>query len=197
MQKNIIGKPFTKGYIPWNKGLKTGLQHDGQFKVGMTAWNKGKLVGNHGNGYKEGGLGPNKGKIFSASHRANISKALTGRRLSPQHVKNALRRREMSSLEIKFQQIIDEYQLPYKFVGNGEFMIENKNPDFININGEKKAIEVYYKRHKEEFRNGIQAWKEDRASIFAKYGWELLFLEATDLNNKTIINKILRGGDSR
>ena len=40
-------------------------------------------------------------------------------------IKKALRRRLPSSLEVRFQEIIDKYQLPYKFVGNGEFLIED------------------------------------------------------------------------
>ena len=131
-----------------------------------------------------------KGKFFIKAHRENISKALTGRKLTPEHIKNSLRRRPMSSLEIKFQQLIDRYKLPYKFVGDGKFMIERKCPDFINTNGEKIAIEVFYRKHKERFANGLENWKQDRLSLFNKYGWDLKFFDETMLNENILKNNL-------
>ena len=87
-------------------------------------------------------------------------------------------------------EIIQKLQLPYKFVGNGKFFIENKNPDFINCNGEKIAIEVFYRRHKEQFRKGLQEWMEDRQKIFTKYGWQLLFFDETQVNEDFIKNRL-------
>lgn len=114
---------------------------------------------------------------------------------TPEAIKKALRRRLPSSLEAKFQNIIDKYQLPYKFVGNGKFFIEGKNPDFININGEKKAIEVYARRHKESLRNlSIEKWKKVRQAIFAKYGWEVIFFNEVELTESNVLT-VLKGGD--
>lgn len=99
------------------------------------------------------------------------------------------------SAKAKFQAIVDKYQLPYKFVGNGEFLIERKNPDFININGEKKAIEVYARRYKESLRNlSIEKWKRERQAIFSKYGWEIIFFNEVELNESNVLT-VLKGGD--
>lgn len=111
-------------------------------------------------------------------------------------IKKALRRHPISSLELKFQNIIDKYQLPYRYVGNGQFLIERKNPDFININGEKKAVEVYARRHKEKLRNlSIEKWKKERQDIFTRYGWKLIFFDEVELNEKNVL-LTLEGGAS-
>ncbi len=113
---------------------------------------------------------------------------------TPEIIKKALRRRTPSSLEVKFQTIIDKHQLPYKFVGNGEFLIERKNPDFININGEKKAIEVYARVHKEKLRKlNIEEWKKERQAVFAKYGWEIIFFDEVELKEEHVL-AVLKGG---
>lgn len=112
----------------------------------------------------------------------------------PKIIKKALKRRPISSLEAKFQSIVDKYQLPYEYVGNGKFFIERKNPDFININGEKKAIEVYARRHKESLRNlSIEQWKKERQDIFRKYGWEIIFFDEVQLNENNVL-VALKGG---
>lgn len=115
---------------------------------------------------------------------------------TPDAIKKALKRRILSSLEDKFQLIIDKYQLPYKFVGNGEFLIGRKNPDFININGEKKAVEVYARMHKEKLRNvSISEWKKQRQEIFAQYGWKIIFFDEVELNDeKSVVNTLEGGG---
>ena len=87
--------------------------------------------------------------------------------------------RKMSSYEQRVLDLIQKYHLPYKFVGNGEVWIGQKNPDFINTNGEKKIIEVYSEYH-------VGFWKDKdyevkRSRLFAKYGFQTIFLTEQDL----------------
>ena len=94
--------------------------------------------------------------------------------LSPQ-----MHSRKMSSYEQRVLGLIKKYNLPYKFVGNGEVWIGQKNPDFINTNGEKKIIEVYSEYH-------VGFWKDkdyesERSKLFAKYGFQTIFLTEKDL----------------
>jgi very-short-patch-repair endonuclease len=109
-------------------------------------------------------------------------------------IKCRLQKRPKSSLEIKFDDICKKHNLPYKFVGNGEFFIERKCPDFINCNGEKIAIEVFYRKHKEKFRNkSLEQWKQERQEIFNKYGWKLIFFNEIQVNEQNILERL--GGD--
>jgi len=111
-------------------------------------------------------------------------------------LRRALRRHPISSLEVKFQKIVDKYKLPYKYVGNGQFFIERKNPDFINVNGEKKAVEVYARIHKEKLRGvNIEEWKKARQEVFSKYGWQIIFFDEVQLNEKNVLS-MLKGGVS-
>jgi len=122
--------------------------------------------------------------------KENIKKGIKKyRKNHPEWKKKCLKRRIPSSLEIKMIGLIKKFNLPYIFVGNGKFWIENCNPDFINCNGEKNAIEVFNREHKEKFRGGIDEWKVKREKIFRKYGWKILFFDETDVN-ENIIEKI-------
>jgi len=158
-----------------------------QFIKGGIPWNKNKnmidLVPNYVN--------PFAGKKHTEKSKEKISLKFKGKKLSKEHIRKSLIRREKSSLEIKFENIIDKNNLPYKFVGNGEFFIERKNPDFVNTNGEKIAIEVYCRKHKEMFRNKtIEIWKQERSEIFNQYGWNLLFFDETQVTEDKVLSVI-------
>ena len=115
-----------------------------------------------------------------------------GRKLTRQQIRKNLRRREMSGLEKRVKSVIGKYNLPYKFVGNGQFFIERKNPDFVNTNGKKIAVEVYCKKQKEQVRGvNLEDWKRDRVNTFSKYGWDIIFIEDWQTNKEADILNIL------
>jgi len=166
-----------RGKLPWNKGIK-GYS---------TSW-KG---GHHSEKTKEKLREQHLDKPLSENHKKKIRTGV--KRFRKEHpyskelVKKMLRRRTPSGLEAKMISIIEKLQLPYKFVGDGKFFIENKNPDFINCNGEKIAIEVFNKFQKQKFRdNGLEGWKQERQTLFNKYGWKIIFLDETRVNEKDV-----------
>lgn len=80
-----------------------------------------------------------------------------------------------TSLEQRLIKFFEDHQLPFQYVGDGSFLIGFKNPDFINTNGRKVAIEVsnaFFHRNKPH-------WAEKRKAHFAKYGWDCIILETT------------------
>jgi len=133
------------------------------------------------------------GKKRSSETKQKISKTNSGRILTVEHIRKSLRRREMSSLEKKVNNVIEEHRLPYRFVGNGDFFIERKNPDFINTNGKKIAVEVFYRRHKDEFRGGWQNWLKKRLDTFKKYGYAIISIDES-MNNEQILNQLREEG---
>jgi len=186
---------FKKGYIPWNAGTS-------KTKVSIVCENCGKTVEKFlcgrnkvrfcSNKCAHEYMGAwNKGKKLSNTHKENLRLAHLGKKQSKEHIRKRLRRRDKSSLEIAFENIIKKLNLPFKFVGNGDFILENKCPDFININGEKIAIEVFYRDHKNKTReNGLEKWKEERLKIFNDNGWELIFFNETEVKEDVIKEKL-------
>ena len=48
-----------------------------------------------------------------------------------------------NNLEKKIIELINKYNLPFTYTGDGSFIIGRVNPDFIEINGHKLALEVF------------------------------------------------------
>jgi len=72
----------------------------------------------------------------------------------------------------------------YKFVGNGEIILDRFNPDFINISGQKKIIELYG----DYWHNRKENKERDKRRIisYTKLGYRTLIVwehELKDLTN--------------
>lgn len=116
---------------------------------------------------------------------------LKGGAHTDEHTRKCLRRRIPTSLEDRFSAIIKKHGLPYKFTGDGSFIIAGKNPDFININGQKIAIEVFAEFYKKLNGRNIDTWREERKRLFREYGWELLFFSEKEVTEKNILNRLV------
>jgi len=91
-----------------------------------------------------------------------------------------------NGLERKVIDIIEKYELPYDYVGDGKVFIAGRVPDFIHNNGKKKIIEVFGNYwHKPED-------VERRTRHFSKYGYECLVIWEKELYEcpEEVINKI-------
>lgn len=155
------------------------------YKAGQKA-NTGKhLIEEH---KRKIGLG-NKGKFVSEETCLKMSISSKAG-MTKERIRKILTRRIPSSLEIQFQEIIDKHKLPYEFVGNGSFIIGGYNPDFINTNNEKIAIEVYAQYFKKKKHSTIKGWKIGRQNTFRKYGWKILFFDESQVNEKNVLKKV-------
>jgi very-short-patch-repair endonuclease len=74
----------------------------------------------------------------------------------------------------------------WKYVGDGKFWIEKRNPDFINSNGKKLIIEYdgsYWHKNKE--RDLL------RTQIYSKHGYKMLSLNEIDLKKiESLLEKV-------
>lgn len=105
-------------------------------------------------------------------------------------IKNALKGllKRPTSFEKKLIDLINENNLPFKYIGNGDLIIGYKNPDFIETNGKKLLIETYAK-----FWHP-QNYEKQRSKLFKKFGYKTLFLNENHLQSrnwqKICLNKI-------
>jgi len=88
------------------------------------------------------------------------------------------------------------YYGEWKYTGDLSFIINGKNPDFVNINGKKLIIELFgdYWHQNED--------PQKRIDVFKMYGWDTIVIwehELEDMNNvvrkiKDFVGKEIRGG---
>lgn len=152
---------FAKGSSPWNKGTKGVMKtNGGSFRKGLIPWNKGRT-----NVYSEETLD----RIRAARRGQQIPTSLT-------------------KPERAVRKLVREYHLAYKYTGDGSFWIGAINPDFVNVNGEKIALEVFgdywhstgAKRAKPDipYRQTLKG----RRAILKRYGWQLIVLWESEIN---------------
>lgn len=81
----------------------------------------------------------------------------------------------------------------YKYVGNGSTFIGGKCPDFININGQKKIIEMFGNYWHGEERTKRTKYHEEQRRIrhFARYGFRTLIVWESELKNRKQLKKKL------
>lgn len=93
-----------------------------------------------------------------------------------------------SSLERILIKFFKEHDLPFKYTGNGSFLIGFKNPDFINVNGLKLCLEI----HNSYFNRGDNQYAIKRKNHFAKYGWDCIVIETTErkLSHEAILDTL-------
>jgi len=98
--------------------------------------------------------------------------------------------------EVKFIEIVEKYNLPFKYVGDGSLIIGNLNPDFIHIR-KSKVIEIFGRVfHDPEYSFFQLDWKRQpfgRISYYAQFGYDCLIIWDDELENqKKVAEKVRR-----
>jgi G:T-mismatch repair DNA endonuclease (very short patch repair protein) len=80
------------------------------------------------------------------------------------------------------------YQLfpkEYKYTGDGDVWIGGRNPDFMNVNGQKKVIEMFGEFWHSKYKTGLpkKEHRKWRQKHFAKYGYKCCVVWEHELNN--------------
>ena len=114
-------------------------------------------------------------------------------------VKNSMLKNGTSKPNKKELFLSDMLSGDWKFVGNGEVLLGGKSPDFVNINGQKKIIELFGDYWHSEKKTGRGRIEEEnlRKSHFAKYGYQTLIIWESELKSpEQLVTKIIdfKGG---
>lgn len=143
----------------------------------------------------------NKGRRLSEEHKKKLGKIQKGKHFSKEHKRKLSKARQHQSFpkhhtkpERIFEQICKKYNLPFKYTGDGTFWIHNINPDFIECNGKKIAVEIFGDYWHSPLLN--YKLQKDRTllyrkKILKKYGWKLIVFWETDLKRKDVESFIL------
>lgn len=79
----------------------------------------------------------------------------------------------------------------WKYVGDGTFWIDNKCPDFVNINGKNKIIELFGDYWHTTKARTEQDTEIGRKIFFGKYGYSTLVIWDKELKHKeNVISKV-------
>ncbi len=177
---------FKKGHSIFNRETQVeaqkGKHHSlaTEFKKGNIPWLKGKKMSSDW-AWNKGLKGYGKKLWQRPGYREKTVKAIfKGLKLRP------------TSLEKKFMDVCARYHLPYKYTGDGSVLIGYKNPDFVNVKGDKVCIEVANQFHHQP------PYAKKRKKHFAQYGWKCVIFFQNDkkrefqLSDKKILEEITK-----
>ncbi len=202
MGKSHIGQiPWNKGtkgiMKSWNKGMKMSEDYcrtnsEAQikkYKKGRIVWNKGEKMGEEH--YKN-----NCDSHNTEEYKKKTSKIHKEKFLNPEFLKKlhkSLNLKPNKKEEILIELLDKILPNEYKYVGDYSFWLEGRNPDFLNVNGQKKLIELFgdYWHNLEKFPN--KETPEERISHFKKYGFDTLIIWEKELKNVDKLAKKIIG----
>ena len=133
-----------------------------------------------------------KGEKASQITKAKLREARKHRKFPKYHTKP----------ELIFEGICKKLDLPYKYTGDGAFWIHNINPDFVECNGKKVAVEIfgdYWHSPLLNYKLKERSTLTYRKRILKKYGWKLIVFWESDLKRSDAesfilseLNKVLK-----
>jgi len=150
-----------KGHVAWNKGCKTSEET----KKKQSEVAKGRK---HSKEEVEANRKRSKERWLNKEFQKMMQKAIA---IKP------------NKLELLFDDLLQKmFPNEWKYVGDFQFFLGGKNPDFMNVNGKKKLIELYgdYWHQGED--------PQDRINHFKQYGFDTLVLWESEIKNN--INEV-------
>jgi len=98
-----------------------------------------------------------------------------------------LARQEPNNVEMQLLGVMTYIQLPYRYTGNAQFILNGKAPDFVHSEGKLKIIELFGERwHRPEE-------EAERVEEFARSGYQVLVIWQREMrikNRKNLYRKL-------
>jgi len=151
-------------------------------RVGTPAWNKGKSWSEETKRKVSRGV---KRLWEDPEYRENQTRAIVEATMRAVHVRPTEPEQQLIDL-------VEKYNLPYKYVGDGSVIINRFCPDFINYNGQKKIIEVFGDYWHNRPNMPYHRTEKGRKAVFSEYGFETLVIWEHELKEPDkILQRIL------
>ena len=127
---------------------------------------------------KRGKPNPKHREYWKLNHDEQLRRMMVGEHKKP------------NKLEKRLIDLIQRENLPFKYVGNWEFIVGGKCPDFMSTNGKKLLIELFGNYwHTVKARETV----EERVARFREHGFETLVLWESEMGEeKRVLEKIRR-----
>ncbi len=130
------------------------------------------------------------GYISGRYDEVQRKRSLTGKRLwqneeyAQKVIRNARRAawNRPTSYERQLQKLFEKHRLPFIYTGDGRFLVNYKNPDFI-WEKKKLAVEVYYSWFKIRSYGTIEKYRQFCHSRYTPKGWRVIFIDENDLSS--------------
>ena len=100
-----------------------------------------------------------------------------------QRIKNILKglSKRPTSYEKRIAELCIENSLPFIYTGDGRFLINYKNPDFVN-HKDKIVIEVFYSWFKIKGYGSVKKYKEFCRKKYNPLGWKVIFIDENEVD---------------
>ena len=187
-QRNSIATEFKKGTTPWNKGKC----HSETAKKKMRG-RRNPMLGVH----RSGEDAPFYGKKHTDKTKRKMVRSALRKWQNPNFIKSIVKsfNTKPNKMELKLNSILQEI-LPNEYALNvrAEILIlGGKVPDFVNINGQKKIVELFGEYWHTEKANIYTKTEKGRIEYFQSLGWDTLIIWAKELRNtEQLKQKILK-----
>jgi G:T-mismatch repair DNA endonuclease (very short patch repair protein) len=201
-----------KGPVPW--WIRAGKPNPGiHVNKGRSSWNKGKrnprwignTYGSRWKGIPKSDEWKRKARLAKIGERNPMKNPIYAKRMAESktgksipklkefwrlHHDEQIKRmmvgehKKPNKLERRLTELIDKNGLPFRYVGNWEFMVAGKCPDFLNTDGRKLLIELFGNYwHTVKARETV----EERVERFRKHGFETLVLWEKEMDDEQLI----------
>lgn len=169
-----------KGHVSWHRGLTS----DTDDRVRKNAESRKGSKIDFSPEHKKRIGDSRRGRKMSYEIKRRISETLKKYCKSPEHLKKIIEARHIkpNKQELRLDSWLAEtFPNEWKYVGNGQLIINGKCPDFTNVNGKKALIELYG----DYWHRGENP--KDRISMFKEFGFETLIIWESELQNRDIV----------
>jgi len=167
----------------------TGIRLSEETKQKLSEANKGRTYNN---------FPGSKGHVVSEEARQKIARGVSETMKEmwkdPEFASRVARgcNRKPNQSELRLQSILDKhFPNEWKYVGDNQFGIEGRYPDFVNVNGKKQVIELFSPYWHDPVLFPGRMSEEELIAHYKKYGFDCLVIWEYDAWNEALVLKAI------